>query len=491
MPDVTSHDDINFGEEYDPSLPVFVTALSREAEVLESGWTIVAAELGIISHHDAEITVPVLFFQLKGCERDKPEDLALYPDTIECRVRNKVYPYCPLGFTRVLTCISTQGERVYKGWDNLFVEELKKAAHEIGIRAGLNMIRLYQPTASGKREITITSPGEVCVYFKTVAVSGFDRTHPDKLFGYNLATQGGYYAHINTQYPRGELLRDEHGHHFGEVIGGNIYLSFDPIELMDESRSLGLMLFEKAFSIALLQVFRQEMEKLGDTFDIAPETGYVSDDRASHATTTLEHELDKWVNRNQNLALEAIEEIDGRIRKASIELYELRLERKRKLQTYRFLNDPEQGMISGLVTRVREDFAKIAAHPLVRSVEAHREHGLSIKTKTITITHHGKTYKIGEYTIWYSWAQRFSVITDHSYHKDSIPHPHISAINGCCFGNIGAAIEDAAVECRVYDLTTLIIEWLTNGYTPELIIYNKVEEWPEIDRETQEEMQHE
>ena len=63
-------------------------------------------------------------------------------------------------------------------------------------------------------------------------------------------------------------------------------------------------------------------------------------------------------------------------------------------------------------------------------------------------------------------------------HPRGVPHPHISAWNGPCFGNLGETIDDAVAEYRHADAFEYILDWLADGYAPDLIVFEKIDEWP-------------
>ena len=133
-----------------------------------------------------------------------------------------------------------------------------------------------------------------------------------------------------------------------------------------------------------------------------------------------------------------------------------------------------------LTQRLTEDYARIIANPHIRGVRIVPSTAIDISTDVIEMMHDGVRYKIGTFVIRFLLDGEVVIWTDESYHPNSIPHPHISPWTGPCFGNVGTTIEDAVVEFRFADALEYILEWLTNGYAPELVIYNKLEEWPVV-----------
>jgi hypothetical protein len=172
--------------------------------------------------------------------------------------------------------------------------------------------------------------------------------------------------------------------------------------------------------------------------------------------------------------------------KREIALVRMRIERAQKEQmtAERMLVEMEEGWricASPQFVRNREktilDAVKaIAKMPLVRSWYF-REGGLHVETRRIAITHKGRRYDLGRFVLRFGERGAVSVWNEQPTHPKGVPHPHISAENGACFGSATRAIAKACAEMHYAEATRIILSWLTDGYAKETALV-KLEEWP-------------
>lgn len=126
------------------------------------------------------------------------------------------------------------------------------------------------------------------------------------------------------------------------------------------------------------------------------------------------------------------------------------------------------------------DWERMQKHPLVKRIRS-VEGALHLETRRIIAEHEGKYYNFGKFMLRLELGGTPSIWSEHPTHPKRAQHPHISKTGVICFGNIAVPLTQAMGELRMADALELLLDWLREGYDPNLAD-NKIEEWPKVRR---------
>lgn len=124
------------------------------------------------------------------------------------------------------------------------------------------------------------------------------------------------------------------------------------------------------------------------------------------------------------------------------------------------------------------DWERMQKHPLVKRIRS-VEGAIHIQTRKIIAEHEGKYYNLGRFMIRLEFGGTPSIWSEHPTHRNRAQHPHISKTGVICFGNIAVPLTQAMGELRMADALELLLNWLCEGYDPNLADV-KIEEWPRV-----------
>jgi hypothetical protein len=388
------------------------------------------------------------------------------PRDYECRIGDRIYPFfSPREGTAKISdppldvrSETTSETNVQKVLGPVFLKFLEEVS--TNVLGGMNIIlHPYLPSAM---HAPIKDKGDTLhVFLGCTPVSKSRYINPATTFGIHVYTQDGYEACFLPS-PRRSIILSDGTHDVVQIIGNNIYVLFDPFRLDSLGTETASVIFQKTIALAINGwVKKVELTK--------------NEDEAPMTVEGLEALATLFCVKQKNAAAEIVKARQKKIREAE----ELLREAKRDLaHIVRFYHCLEQGEFHRHgADRLILDHARILLHPLVERVIIIPEQGVEIQTKMIHVEHERRTYRIGRFFIRFGFDDPLLIWAEESCHPNGEPHPHLSAHNGPCLGNVGGAIDDAVVECRYADALDYIMMWLTS-YTPELVIWHKIEEWP-------------
>ncbi len=184
----------------------------------------------------------------------------------------------------------------------------------------------------------------------------------------------------------------------------------------------------------------------------------------------------RWVDGYPNGVEEEMALLDDKIARVTKELAGYLRNKQEFASILALLNTP--GYARRAKKRLVREFDKLMANPDFERVSVVDE-GLHLATKRIIPEHNGRGFDLGRFVIRIGRNGRVSVWSEEPTHPRRIPHPHIDADSGPCFGNATEAIIKAAAEERYADAASMTLRWLRDGYSPELAAV-KIEEWPVV-----------
>lgn len=129
----------------------------------------------------------------------------------------------------------------------------------------------------------------------------------------------------------------------------------------------------------------------------------------------------------------------------------------------------------------KRDWNRMRKHPLVERM-LWVDDAVHVHTGPIVFEHDGRRFDLGRFIIRMEAGYTPSVWAIDHKHPARAMHPHISKTGITCFGNISAALAQAAGEGRAADTLDLMLSWLQDGYDPNLAD-TKIEEWPALEEE--------
>lgn len=258
---------------------------------------------------------------------------------------------------------------------------------------------------------------------------------------------------------RGVVLKDEKGTELVQVLGADFYFLIPLMSTFNAKTS------EQIFSRLLALAWDEYRER--SKRPMRPQR--------SISAGEFRREVIVWLER-----------LPAKIR-TDIAGYEKEIRRYQEALAITYRNKLEFEAVLALLTpasyakeirkRLPADFWLIKKLPQVARVGIVHE-GLHVETVPIEIEHAGKRYDLGSFVVRVNAKGMVTVWSEAPTHPNGIPHPHISKDGVACFGNATDAITKHAAQFRFYDCVSLVLRWLTQGYTPALALW-KIEEWPE------------
>lgn len=444
--------------------PIFAAHAAHRAELSMLGTTQSSEDFtATILIGTEELILPVVLFTHPNAKQIE-EELQTPESGLECRIGDTCFDFICIKPGTSAMAPPVPGTRTDEKLDRtqhllqpVFVEYLRIVAEVIG---GIG-ITLHDPSPSGFYEPIRCDDNELHVHLYTLPSGIPQMTHPETLFGLNVEVKGLVWPQLRPTPRRGVALSDG-DHDVVQVVGNNIYILHNPYLMWELGDITLLKLFGKAVTLGL-------QWWLDGNETITPEIPLSSE--------TLRTECEAFLKRQVTAHEARIAKTLATIAKLQEDMLIHRRNLVIQQHTHRILygaTHNHQGMMDRLVA----DAEVIVAHPLVERAIITPDHGFEVKTKLITIVENGVTHKIGRFGICLGIDPSITIWCEESFHPKGVPHPHISPWAGHCFGNVGDPITEAIAEYRYADAVEYILRWLTEGYTPELVLYNKVEEWP-------------
>ncbi len=438
--------------------------VSDRAYLEQRGAIIVEESVGTIELRGEQFTLPVLVFVPDHIfESIDPKP---FPRNCECRIGDRVYPFFTqkAGTAKIADRpIEVASEMipetsVEKVLGPIFLKLLEEVA--TNALGGMNII--LHPRIPSCMHSPITDKADTIHIFlecTPVTIKGY--INPTTAFGIHVSIDGGYEPCLLPSPRRGITFSDG-THDVVQIIGNNVYVFFNPFKLHSLGIETASVIFQKTVALAIGGwLKRGELTKNEDDIPMTDESlkalavGFVTKQKG------LVTELVK-------IKQEKIRRIEGLLREEKRDLAHL-------VRFYRAIEQSDFDRHG--IDRLIADHERMLAHPLVERVIIIPLEGVEIRTKMICIEHEGKNYRIGKFFIRFGFEDLLLIWAEEPCHHTGEPHPHLSAPNGPCFGNIGGAVDDALVECRYADALDYIMMWL-GSYTPELVLWHKIEEWP-------------
>ena len=390
------------------------------------------------------------------------------PRDTECRIGDRIYPFFspkngsaeiaePPPDVKIKKAKPGDGQEILSA---LFLDYLKEVA--TNVLGGMSII-LHQRLPSAFHSPIKDREDVLHIFADCLPVPRFESFNPETIFGVPVEIDGRLYSCLLPGTRRGIILSDgDHG--VVQVIGNNIYILFDPFSLYGIGETAALLVFRKTITLAI-NGWRRGSELDGSvedqTLDLNPEN--------------LEELACTFVAERKKHSLLHLQSQEQEVRALEDALREAKKVLAGTRRFWRVLD--EGGFHRHGADHLMKDYARILEHPLVHSASVVPGKGFAVLTKTIVIRHEGKKYRIGTFTVHFELDGAALVWVEESCHPTGEPHPHISAHNGQCLGNIGATVDDALVEHEYADALNYILLWL-ESYTPDLVVWHKIEEWP-------------
>ncbi len=448
--------------------PELITAPSTTREYLTAtGATVdVANQTGKVTLGGEEFAFPVCTFTHE--QFFKETNLGPIPREVECRIGDRIYPFFapqagsakmaePPPDVKKDAMPEKEGQEILAP---LFLAFLKDVA--TNVFGGMHFV-LHERLPSAFHS-PITDRSDVLhVFFECTPTPAIDYSHPKTAFGIKLETPEGYQACLTSFQGRGFTL-SEGTHDVVQIVGNNIYILFDPFRLYGLGEQTALTIFRKTIALAVTGWLERGV--LGIITSESPaelsEEG-IADLAMAFLVDRKKRSLELLIEHRTKVT-----DLEDRLREEKNSLAHV-------TRLFRALED--SGYHDHASERLLADHKQIVAHPLVSSATMIPETGFQVSTKTIFICHNGKRYRIGRFVIHFRIEGNPLIWAEESFHPTGEPHPHLSAHNGKCFGNVGETIDDAVIEHRYADAVDYILAWL-ESYTPDLIIWHKIDEWP-------------
>ena len=129
------------------------------------------------------------------------------------------------------------------------------------------------------------------------------------------------------------------------------------------------------------------------------------------------------------------------------------------------------------VEELRAEWERIESCPYIESVTQNDKGTRDYySAPVILVDDNGAEHDVGSFVVRLS-AAHIHIWSTRITHPNRIAHPHISADNTICFGNVTSEIAKLCGEFRQIDAILLCFRWLFEGYEPSLTLH-KLEEWP-------------
>lgn len=370
-------------------------------------------------------------------------------------------PYVVLANDSDMVFVQINPVNLFAGHESV-LQGIEKTLLDVGVWAGA-VFYLYFSAAPCFTPLPPVKYGvNVVVGSAPAGEYGFSRsTH---LCGVMLDARGREVSHPAPTSARGCVVTDEDGNHVAQIIGDTIYLLI-PVRGLDSLRRLngeGGNLFAGALRLAWNAFIGDKPEIKEKELDEAAYRAFISEGGTSLPVR----------------AMAELGDVEKEIQSVLARYREL-LNRKRELSAIATMSVLED---QDLLKNASADWQRLRERPEVESVKLVGL-GIHIRTKRIISDEwEGNRYQFGTFVIRFGIDGRVSVWCEKPMHPKGIPHPHISAEGGICFGNVGPIIQEAAHERRYPDAADIIFNWLISGYDPERAIH-KISEWPVMEQE--------
>lgn len=393
----------------------------------------------------------------------------------ECRVDDHVYPFFaptaggatiadpPLGISAAMM----EQNDSQKTLIPLFLEFLEEVA--TNILGGMRIV-LHPRIPSAVHAPIKDKEDVIHIFLECTPTTWKSYSNPDMLCGIDVLGQVGLAPPCLTPSPRRGYVLSDGKTDVVQILNNNIYILFDPSTLLRLGVHSALTIFRKVISLAVTVTGWMSRDKL-----IAEHELENPADGSSSPEEDLLALAEAYIAQRRKGAARDISRLAEKITEQEDALRATRKEYAVVKRLYAMLE--ANNFAQHEPSRLIEDYPRIVAHPLVRSAKIVPEAGVEVRTKDIVILHDGQHYSIGNFTICFGLEDGPVIWAEESFHPTGEPHPHLSAHNGPCFGNIGEAIDDALLDCRYADALEYILLWLTS-YSPELVVWHKIEEWP-------------
>ncbi len=390
-------------------------------------------------------------------------------DTVfgECRIGNTMYPLIThkVGGAALAPLLSTEDHD--EKLDGCTIASILADITPYATCAGGVHILLHPPTPSLFHE-PLPVEGEVFhLFLSMVPMNDVCMHYPQEFFGVDVLTSVGCYGVLVEARGRGKVLTDGKNA-VAQIVGNNIYLLFNPLKMVEVGKEKMRTIFRKTLALVFNHILSREAYEFVEIG--GGEDGLCSIEDVMALIDTLAAgtlaELEKKIAKKMDAIREAEDELRQKLESLS------GLRRMHKL----LVRDEFYG--KPLRTHLLADHERMCAHPLVSGMQIIEKCGLEVATRIIYITHDGVRRRIGRFMIRFNMTGEIVIWCSESCHPKGVPHPHISAWIGPCFGNATATIREAVAAYEYGDALEYVLTWLTEGYTPELVIHNHVEEWP-------------
>lgn len=391
------------------------------------------------------------------------------PDSeYECRIGDTLYPLLGLTESKVEVVIlgSPEPRIEHDIKKQTLLDPITEHARLVGIILGIPKIYLHIG-ALYFHEVLPDKEGELRIFLGMTPASTANPEYPHEIAGIDVTVPVDRCFPLSKPlFGRGVVLGDGKLD-LVQVVGNNYYFLFNPL-FLEQNQEGGIAVFSKMLCIALNYWCKED--KSGTSID----TAYTPLD-----TEQIPLLVETYRNSSDEVYKNRIHKIVVEV--ASLEK-ELRTKRRLLAQSQRIREHIHETNVVGktISENLINDFPKLLAHPLVRQARIIPGVGIEVRTNDVTMSHEGVRYRLGRYVISISIFEDIVIWTEHAEHPRGVPHPHINAYVGHCFGNLGESIDDAISEHRYGDAFTFILDWLSDGYAPELIIYERIEEWPRV-----------
>ncbi len=441
---------------------------SQRSEIEKLGVTCSTEKVGYLNTFGGELVLPVTCFEHASLGNLISDMLAQHADgpSSICLVEGKECLFIAFkdGIVSKEALYPDQDDP--PEWSDLFIERVLSDIREFAKCVGGVTVQLHAPTSSKFHEPLRDVAGVFHLFLLTTPSPGRNDQHfPQEIFGVSVETPAGFYSHFHPTPGRGVML-SEGSLCIAQIIGNNIYLPWDPITLMAGNAENGRTVFRKSLRLIFNYL-------LSDKKTVGNDAGVDTSPTEENVRAQIDSFAEKvFVDVRKRLAgyVKKVQEKEEKLRI-------LRLDFSETKRLYAFLTERDfwTGTLRTNLTRDRE---KILAHAKVACMRIIPEHGFEVDSNEIVIAHNGKRFPIGTFTMRFGFDGTFRIWPIVSHHPKRVPHPHISAWSGPCFGNVNDVIDAAIAEYRYGDAVDYLIDWLENGYSPELVLWSKVEEWP-------------
>ncbi len=333
-------------------------------------------------------------------------------------------------------------------------------AFELAIRDVLTLLGVQSLVCMCGQHISYVplpvEPGRLHLLFSVVPYAEHAGEYPDKIADVDLCIDETYTVLLRPNPDRGLLVYVD-SLVVAQIINHTIYFLYDPLVLVKHDPIRGARVFAHMFVSALV-TWRNKTEE-------------------AHLEEVTREGLMKHCGEMEQEMLNLVRQAEKDVLRAQTVLTQAT---RRHAQHGMLLRTWRQHADT-LVARISSDIDRLQALPLVsRVTQTKQVPAIEVATKTICMNHEGVNYDLGEFSIRILFLGKIEIVALRTTHPEGVPHPHISMYGTPCFGNVSDAVTSALAEYRYCDLVSCVLSWLTEGYTPELIVVHPIEEWPRL-----------